>query len=79
MEMRFLPDEPITHSSEDGLGTSYLVDLIQSSICQTDPPFVFGVLGDWSSGKTSIMHMLQSRLNENLDRSLFCPLCADLV
>lgn len=65
MKMRFLPDEPIT--DKDLLGFDEFVELIQSSIYYTEAPFVYGVLGDWGSGKTSILRLLKNRLINNLE------------
>lgn len=65
MKMRFLPDEPITSSLQDLLGLSDFVQLIERSIVHTEPPFVFGVLGEWGSGKTSALRLLENRLASN--------------
>lgn len=64
MEMVFLPDTPIMSAAEDekGLGFSPFVDLIARSLRNTEAPFVYGVLGDWGSGKTSILRLLQEKL-----------------
>lgn len=66
MKMRFLPDEPITNSLQDVLGFDDFVELIQTSIYNTETPFVYGVLGDWGSGKTSILRLLENRLDKDL-------------
>jgi hypothetical protein len=62
--MRFLPDEPI--NSGDLLGFDEFVDLIHNAIQQTQTPFVYGVLGDWGVGKTSILRLLQARFEFSL-------------
>jgi hypothetical protein len=69
MKMRFLPDEPIADSLEDLLGFGDLVRLIQTSIYHTKTPFVYGVLGDWGSGKTSILRLLECLLDEDFMNS----------
>lgn len=66
MKMRFLPDKPITNYLEDMLGFSEFVEILQTSIYNTETPFVYGVLGDWGTGKTSIMKLLQNRLQKDL-------------
>jgi hypothetical protein len=69
MRMRFLPDEPIEDGLQDLLGFRDFVELIQSSIYNTEAPFVYGVLGDWGSGKTSILKLLKRRLEQDLENN----------
>jgi hypothetical protein len=42
------------------------VESLQQSIYATRPPFVYGVLGDWGSGKTSILNLLYNLLDNDL-------------
>lgn len=75
LSIRFLPDEPIENSEDDQLGLGEFVDLIYSSIQHTDTPFVYGVLGDWGVGKTSILQMLNNRYGDfNADGINFVPI-----
>lgn len=74
MQMRFLRDEPITRQEQDQLGLSAFLDLIQNSIRGTETPFVYGVLGDWGTGKTSAMKLLQNALaNDKTTDKRFVP------
>ena len=53
-------------TTEDLLGFQVHVDLIRSIV--TDPemlPATIGVFGDWGSGKTSVMKMLEKSFNPN--------------
>ena len=68
MSMRFLPDQPITQCSQDVLGFSAFVDTIVESLQNTSCPFVFGILGEWGSGKTSIMRMIEEKMAHSLEK-----------
>lgn len=76
MEMRFLPDEPIAEQTEDILGFEEFVRLLQTSIYKTETPFVYGVLGDWGTGKTSILKLLQNMLKDDFanNRNAYIPI-----
>jgi hypothetical protein len=65
MKMRFLPDEPISNLSDDLLQSRQFIDLIRMATQSTETPFVYGVLGDWGTGKTSIMRMLERSFNDD--------------
>lgn len=74
LQMRFLPDEPITQLDADLLGYSDFVADIETAIRYTQTPFVYGVLGDWGTGKTSILRLLEARFasdQEDDDRPLY--------
>lgn len=62
MRMRFVHDQTIIQDTDDCLGFSKLITTMQESFENISCPFVFGVIGDWGSGKTSIMRMLCDRL-----------------
>lgn len=66
MDIKFLPDTPINSIYEDALGFKEFVELLQSSINHTQTPFVYGVLGKWGTGKTSILSLLKNMLENDL-------------
>lgn len=76
MKMRFLPDKPLSATDADDLGFGEFVEVLQTSIYNTETPFVYGVLGDWGTGKTSIMQLLQHRLEQDLQNGVqpFVPI-----
>ncbi len=47
---------------QDTLGRQVFIDRIAKIIEGCQPPQVFGLHGDWGSGKTSAMHQLQKKL-----------------
>jgi predicted KAP-like P-loop ATPase len=65
MKMRFLPDKPIETWMQDQLNLRDFVSQIRTAIENTETPFVFGVLGDWGTGKTSTLNLLKDNLITN--------------
>ncbi len=64
--MKILSDNHKRTIQEDEFGFSLYVDLLTDSIVDTDElPFTIGVFGDWGSGKSSLMSMIQSQLEAN--------------
>lgn len=57
--MRLHNDEPTLLDLLDRLE---LVRRVGDDVARCDPPHVFGVHGDWGSGKTSFLHQLQAYL-----------------
>lgn len=68
---RFLPDEPIESIEEDEFRHKEYVDTLEEMVDSVNPPWNIGVFGEWGSGKTSIIKMLFSRLNDG-DQSYVC-------
>ena len=64
-ELRLLTDEAITGGGEgrqDGLGFSAYANVLASAAKGTDGPFTIGVFGEWGTGKTSLMRMVETML-----------------
>jgi hypothetical protein len=57
--MRLHNDEP---TLLDQLGRIDLVQRVGDDVATCEPPHVFGIHGDWGSGKTSFLHQLQAYL-----------------
>lgn len=60
-------DEPIKYGSEDRFQRRRLADVIADEIQSTDSTsgFVVGILGPWGAGKTSLLNLVQVRLEAN--------------
>jgi hypothetical protein len=75
MKMRFLPDKPIEFGFQDQLNLKTFVSVVREAIVQTETPFVYGILGDWGTGKTSALHLLEDQLkNEPVGDHHFVPI-----
>lgn len=71
MKFRFVADEPIDKSDLDILGFSPFVSRIEAALADTATPFVYGLLGPWGSGKTSVQKLLASKFREDLKAKQF--------
>jgi pantothenate kinase-related protein Tda10 len=57
-----LSDSPQTI---DRLGFKPMADILVEVIRQTQPPFTIGVFGEWGSGKTTLMTLVQRELQRS--------------
>jgi KAP family P-loop domain/TIR domain len=65
MELRLIADQAIgeAHARQtDGLGFGAYAQVLAQSALDTPGPFTIGVFGEWGTGKTSLMRLIQSRL-----------------
>ena len=66
MELRLIADQAIgeAHARQaDGLGFDAYAQVLAQSALDTPGPFTIGVFGEWGTGKTSLMRLIQSRLS----------------
>jgi len=66
MKFCFVADEPIDSNDLDDLGFAPFVDRIHAALADTATPFVYGLLGPWGSGKTSVQKLLATRFRKDL-------------
>jgi hypothetical protein len=63
---KLLTDEPLDErggSKRDGLGFKTYARVLAEAALGTKGPFTIGVFGEWGTGKTSLMHLIQEQLN----------------
>ena len=60
-------DSPISDSDSDLFGVSAYASKLSEFISQITPPFTIGIYGEWGSGKTSFVRLLESFLTEKGD------------
>jgi len=65
VKIKFFPDEPLNDPTNDDLALNQLVSRIVVALEHTQPPFVFGLLGDWGVGKTSCLALLEHHLKQD--------------
>jgi len=69
----YYPDDPITDEIEDVLDRKEFVDDLYKQIINypLSNSFVFGLLGGWGEGKTSVLNLLINKLYNNKDVIVF--------
>jgi len=65
-ELRYIADGPAKTLAEDRLGVADEVRSLAEVICLKDPgpPLAIGLFGDWGSGKSTYMNMLEAAIEE---------------
>ena len=58
-----IPDRPVTGDNGDTLEIGNYARALASFLQKCDTPMTVGIQGDWGAGKTSLMNMVQARLN----------------
>lgn len=53
------------NSRTDGLGFQTYARVLGNAALGTQGPFTIGIFGEWGTGKTSLMHLMQSYLNKD--------------
>ena len=66
MRVKYLPDRPISTPVADLLGFEAAAATALGNIAASEPPFTWGIFGDWGSGKTSLMRLIQQQMEARL-------------
>lgn len=69
-------DEPLSAETEDELGRAPFVETVTKQIdraAANDPSTVFGLVGEWGSGKTSIIEQVRPKLSADWVIADFTP------
>jgi hypothetical protein len=65
-ELKLLCDQAMGEgdaTSVDGLGFETYAKVLANAAIGTDGPFTIGIFGEWGSGKTSLMRLIETQLN----------------
>ena len=65
-EVRFVGDAPAQALADDRLGVADEARALAEVICllEPGPPLAIGLFGDWGSGKSTFMNMMEAAINE---------------
>jgi len=66
--MSLLSDNP---SVVDGLGFAGTATLLAKVIADSEPPFALGLFGEWGSGKTTLMQLIQKKLDADGQKTVW--------
>jgi hypothetical protein len=69
---KLLTDQPLGHRDDpggrqDGLGFTGYAKILAQATYQTSGPFTIGIFGDWGTGKTSLLRLVQKELLTQID------------
>jgi len=59
--IRILLDEPVPEEAK--LGFDAYADVLTNIILSSESPFTIGIFGDWGTGKTTLMRMIEDRVS----------------
>lgn len=59
-------DKPIERQQDDTFGIERYVNGLSAFILNSDTPMTISIQGDWGSGKTSMMNMIQERISDSV-------------
>nr|MBC8466081.1 hypothetical protein [bacterium] len=65
--IQLLNDQPIgerNNSKSSGLDFKDYADVLSRTALGTDGPFTIGIYGEWGTGKTSLLHLIEKEIND---------------
>ena len=65
---QMLSDDPRT---KDRFGFEPMAEILAQVIRNTKPPFTIGIFGEWGSGKTTLMNLIDSKLRSANDETVW--------
>jgi Leucine-rich repeat (LRR) protein len=69
-ELILLSDEPVANSGEDKLKMLAYAEIIAGAALHTPGPFTIGVFGKWGEGKTSLLKLAKSLLDNDFSKPI---------
>ena len=67
----YIQDDVLNNTEQDTFGHKYIADAIVDSIINTSPPFIIGVFGGWGTGKSSLLKIINKKLNSKSIETVF--------
>lgn len=66
-----LRDIPLENITDESLGLTEYIDALSEFIIQCETPLTIALQGDWGSGKTSLMNLIQTRVKPNVAQTVW--------
>ena len=70
-KLKLITDNPLLENkkdtSKDGLNFDKYSEVLSNAILGTSAPFTVGIYGNWGTGKTSLMKLMQEKLQKDKD------------
>jgi len=67
-KIKGLKDVPIQIHDNDALGLSDYAKALSAFILSADTPITIGIHGDWGSGKSSLMYLIEQKMKADCDK-----------
>ena len=61
-------DSPIDNMQDDKLDIKHFIDALVETIITVPTPYTISLYGEWGSGKTSILKIVERTINDKKER-----------